>query len=255
MIRKRLLVPAVVAAGVLTGCDQTAWLDEVGAPATPTDAAGLAAFLREGTAGIDSAHLELEIDAGGTTITGSGDQTLVDGRTEATDLTETIPGAGDLRIVLVDGETYVQLPAALNTSGKPWVLVAEDSSNPLIRQLAASLESATQSSSVDQYTLFAEASTVQVVGEEEIDGVPATHYSLTVDVTALPNDSPGRRELLGAGVVQLPVELWVDAEGRPVRMTQEVTAGGQEVSTVVSLSDFDEPVTITAPPADQVATD
>jgi len=46
----------------------------------------------------------------------------------------------------------------------------------------------------------------------------------------------------------------VDAEGRPVKATQELTVQGQDVSTVVSLGDFDQPVTITAPSAEQVAT-
>src|SRR3954465_3000983 len=63
---KRTVAPVLVAAAVLlTGCDQTAWLDELGAPATPTDAAGLAAFLEDGTASITSAHLELEVEAAG----------------------------------------------------------------------------------------------------------------------------------------------------------------------------------------------
>src|SRR4051812_14361327 len=111
----RTVVPVFLAAAVLlTGCDQTQWLEEVGAPATPTDAAGLAAFLRDGTASIRSAHLELEVEAGGNTITGTGDETLSNGRAEAYDLTETIPGVGDLRVLMVDGQTYAQLPAGLN---------------------------------------------------------------------------------------------------------------------------------------------
>src|SRR3954453_20568106 len=105
---KRTVVPVVAAATVLlTGCDQTKWIEAVGAPATPTDAPGLAAFLRDGTASIRSAHVELEVDAAGDTITGSGDETLSNGRAESFDLTETIPGAGDIRVLLVDGQTYV----------------------------------------------------------------------------------------------------------------------------------------------------
>jgi hypothetical protein len=252
---KRTVAPVLVAAAVLlTGCDQTAWLDELGAPATPTDAAGLAAFLEDGTASITSAHLELEVEAAGNKITGVGDETLSNGRADAFDLTETIPSVGDIRVLMVDGQTYVQLPAGLNPTDKPWLLISADSSNPVVQQLATSLQSITSSSSLDQYTAFTEAATVRLVGPEQVDGVDATHYALTVDVTKLPNDTPGRSDLLSAGLVRLPVDLWVDAKGRPVKVSEELTVQDQKVTTLVTLGDFDEPVTITAPPADQVAT-
>lgn len=255
VLRKGAAVPAIVAAAViLAGCDQTAWMDQVGRPAMPTDAAGLAAFLRDGTASIESAHLDLEVTAAGATITGSGDQTLDHGRTEAFDLTQTVPGVGDIRVVMVDGQSYVQLPAGINPSDKPWLLVSSDSSNPVVQQLAASLESVTQSSSLEQYTAFTEASTVKVMGHEQVDGADATHYALTVDVTELPNGTPGRQDLLTAGLLTLPVDLWVDEHGRPVKVSEELTVRGQQISTLVTVSDFDKPVTITAPPADQVGT-
>ena len=255
MTRKRTVVPAVLAAAVLlTGCDQTAWLDRVGQPAMPTDGPGLAAFLRDGVSGIESAHLELQVDAAGTSVTGSGDETLREGRATAFDLTETVPGAGDIRVVLVDGKTYVQLPPGLNPTDKPWLLISATSTNPTVQQLAASLQSVTDTSSLDQYTAFSQAATVRVVGQEQVDGAAATHYALTVDVTKLPNDTPGRADLLTAGLVQLPVDLWVDEQGRPVKVSEELTVQGQQITTVVTLSDFDEPVTVTAPPADQVST-
>jgi hypothetical protein len=252
---KRTVVPALVGATLLlTGCDQTRWIEEVGAPATPTDAPGLAAFLREGTASIRSAHLELEVDAAGNKITGTGNETLSQGRADAFDLTETIPGIGDIRVLMVDEQTYVQLPAGLNPSAKPWLLISTDSANPVVQQLATSLQSVTSSSSLDQYTAFTEAATVKLVGTEQVDGVPATHYALTVDVTRLPNDTPGRSDLLTAGLVKLPVDLWVDEKGRPVKVSEELTVQNQKVTTLVTLGDFDEKVTITAPPPDQVAT-
>jgi hypothetical protein len=253
--RKRTVVPVLVAAAVLlTGCNQTQWIDQVGAPATPTDAPGLAAFLRDGTASIRSAHLELEVNAAGNKITGTGDETLSNGRAESFDLTETLPTVGDIRVLMVDQQTYVQLPAGINPTGKPWLLISADSSNPVVQQLATSLQSVTSSSSLDQYTAFTQAATVKLVGSDQVDGAPATHYALTVDVTKLPNDTPGRSDLLSAGLVKLPVDLWVDAQGRPVKVSEELTVQNQKVTTLVTLGSFDQDVTITAPPADQVAT-
>jgi hypothetical protein len=39
-----------------------------------------------------------------------------------------------------------------------------------------------------------------------------------------------------------------------VKVSEELTVQGQKVTTLVTLGNFDEDVTITAPPADQVAT-
>ena len=198
--------------------------------------------------------MDLEVTATGTTITGSGDETLRGGHPETLDLSETIPGAGDVRVVMVAGQTYLQLPPAINPSDKPWLLISSSSSDPRVQQLAASVESVNRSSDLDQYRAFAEVATVTVVGEEQVDGVSTTHYALTVDVTRLPNDTPGRQDFLSVGILRLPVELWVDSEGRPVKVSERLAVQGQEITSVVTLGTFDEPVTITAPPADQVAT-
>lgn len=44
------------------------------------------------------------------------------------------------------------------------------------------------------------------------------------------------------------------AGGRTVKLTEALAVGGHQSSTEVTLSGFDKPVTITAPPAGQVAT-
>ena len=92
--------------------------------APPTDAAGLAAALQKGARSIRSAHLALHVSAAGQSIDGQGDETLSAGKLQDLDLTETVPGAGQLRILMAGGQTYVQLPASLNSSGKPWLLVS-----------------------------------------------------------------------------------------------------------------------------------
>jgi hypothetical protein len=223
--------------------------------APPTDAAGLAAALQQGARSIRSAHLSLLVSAAGQTIDGQGDETLSAGKLQDLDLTETVPGAGQIRILMAGGQTYVQLPASVNRSGKPWTLVSTSSSNPVVAQLASTLEQTQQSASLDQYTAFTRAATgLQVVGPEQVGGADATHYKISVDVTRLPETQPGREQLLSAGLTTLPVDLWVDAEGRPVKVTEDLTVQGQTVDTTVTIGNFDAPVTITAPPADQVAT-
>jgi len=224
-------------------------------PAPPTDAAGLSAVLKASASKIHSAHLSMNIAAGTATLTGSGDETMAAGKLQSLDLTEQIPQAGSLRIVMIDGKTYLQLPPAMNRSGKPWVLVSPASSNPGVRQLATTLDSVKQTASLDQFTTFSSVATVTGHKQETLDGAPTTHYTLTVDVQKLPATLPGKQQLVAAGLTSLPMDMWVDAQGRLVKFTEQVTVKGQQVATTVTLGRYDAPVTVTAPPADQVATD
>lgn len=227
------------------------------APASPppTDAAGLAALLRRGASSVTSTHFTLNMSAAGQTITGEGDQKLANGTVQAMDLTEEIGSLGKLRIIIVDRSTYAQLPPALNQSGKPWVLITKDSSNPVVRTMAASLESVQNSASLEQFTTFTTAAKrVTLVGNESLDGTPVTHYSIEMDVSKLPNNTPGQQTLLTGGVTTVPIEIYLDSEGRPAKVASNFTAQGQPVSTVITLSRFNEPVSISAPPADQVGT-
>jgi hypothetical protein len=221
----------------------------------PTDAAGLAALLRKGLSSVNSLHLTLNVTAGNQVIKGEGDTKLAEGTLQALDISEEVGSAGRVRLIVVDAKTYVQLPATLNQSGKPWVLVSRDSSNPTVRTMATLIESVQNAASPGQITAFTSAARrVTLVGNESLDGTRVNHYSIDVDVAKLPNTMPGRQTLLGAGLTSLPVELYVDGEGRPVKVMQDLTLRGQRSATVITLSKFNEPVSISAPPADQVAT-
>ena len=215
--------------------------------------AALAQTLRRGIATIRSAHITLQITTAGQSITGHGDETVDAGRLRALDLTETLPGVGTLRLIQLAGKTYAELPASLNTSGKPWVLVSTSSSNATIRSLAQSLQSA-QSSALDSATVFVSAAqSVTDRGPTTVAGVAARHYSVVVDVTKLPSTYSGRSALIAAGIRTLPIELYLDSAGRPVQVTEQVTVSGKQVSTTAGVTNYNQPVTITAPPAGQIS--
>jgi hypothetical protein len=229
------------------------------APVTgkPTDAAGLGGLMQSAIAGITSAHIALDIDAGGQKVTGAGDEKLSGGKLVAMDITENLPGgAGSLRLIIVDGKTYAKLPPALAAGPKPYVLVSPTSKNATVRQLASTLDSALSSASIGSVGAFITAAkTVQPVGTETITGVQTTHYKVVVDVAKLPADLPGKDALAASGLTSLPLDLYIDDQGRPIRMTEDLKVQGQEVATNVTVSKYNEPVTVTAPPASQVSTD
>ena len=221
---------------------------------SPADTpAALAQTLRRGVATIRSAHITLQITTGGQSITGQGNETVDAGKLRALDLTETLPGVGTLRLIEISGKTYVKLPTGLNTSGKPWALVSTSSSNATIRSLAQSLQSS-QSSPLDSATVFVfAAQSVTDRGPATVAGGTATHYYVVVDVTKLPATYPGRSALIAAGVRTLPINLYLDSVGRPVQVAEQLTVTGRQISTTAGVTKYNQPVTITAPPADQIS--
>lgn len=218
-----------------------------------TDAAGLAALLRRGISSVSSVHLVLNVTTPNQTINSDGDAKLAGGMLKDLDLTQQLRSGDKRRLLIVDQTTYAQLGGTANPAGKPWLLITQDSTNPTARNLAASLESVRRSASLDHFSAFAAASrSVTLAGKESINNTPVDHYSIQVDVAKLPNDTPGRQPLLATGITTLPIELYVDGQGRPVKATQDLTVQGQHTTTVIAFSKFNEPVSITAPPADQV---
>ncbi|WP_375502039.1 hypothetical protein [uncultured Jatrophihabitans sp.] len=264
MERCRLIVAVVtgIAAAALTACSSTTSGTPTGSGAggggraAPSGAIttpeGLASTLREGLSSTKSAHITLRISTGGQVITGVGDETLAAGKLVGLDLTETIPGAGTLRLIQLDGKTYAKLPARLNRSTKPWVLVSTDSSDPTIRGLAQSLQSS-QSTAVDSAGIFAQAAqSITNRGSTTVNGIKTTHYYVVVGVAKLPTNYAGRSALVQAGISTLPIDLYVDSAGRPVQVTEQLTVAGKAVSTSFGVTRYNQPVTITAPPASQV---
>lgn len=270
MIRPRYALAATLcgAVGVLTSCATTtaghgapaalagAQSQSGAAASTPANGPVLAALLTKNLDQTTSLHLDMSINAAGQKITGSGDETFADGKVTAVDLTEKVPTAGSIQIVVIGTQVYAKLPAALSAANpsQPWVMADANSSDPIARALGTSAGSVLSQSSLSSYSdLAAAAVTVTSKGSDSVNGTPATHYSIMVDLTKLPVDSQAAQSLSAAGLSTLPADLWLDSQGRLLRFTEKVTVSGQTVSTEVTISKYNQPVTISAPPADQIA--
>jgi hypothetical protein len=204
---------------------------------------------------VRSAHLEMTIEAAGQHITAEGDETVHDGTATAMTMDETLPDIGTLSMVIVHGALYVKLPKPLNPTDKPWVHVLPNTTNPMLKPMAAALEDVQKTASVSRFETFARAADdVRFHGSEDVGGGPADHYSLAVVVDRLPASFPNIDALRRSGIDRLPIDLWTDGKGRVVRLTEQLTVLGQQTSTEMTLGNFDAPVTVTAPPKDQVAT-
>jgi len=221
-------------------------------PLTP---ATLAAKMLVGSASIKSAHITLSSTVGAKSLlSGQGDETLSGGKVTALDLTEQVSGMS-IGMRIVGTAIFAKLPASAGGStAKPWTRLDPNSSNATLKQLAQSLTSAASSSSVSNYGKFAQVATsAKDLGPGSVAGTSAEHYRLVIDPAKLAQVDASVGALAEAGISTIPVDLWLDSENRPVQFLMNLSVQGQSVSTKVAMSNFDKPVTITAPPADQIA--
>ena len=219
---------------------------------TGSTSATLAARLGTALEALTSAHLA--IDAGALGGTSSADVALSKGSVTGTDAMITESGVA-VELVTVGGTSYAKIPATANRSGKPWVAVSATSNNSIAKSLATGVGVADITGSLSVIPrLVAGASALQDKGNDSVDGVPAEHYTMKIDPTK-PSGSAGIDSLLHAlGSSPVTVEVWVDAQTRPVKLVIDIALGSASFPVTVVVSRFDAPVTITAPPAEQVST-
>lgn len=182
---------------------------------------------------------------------------------------ETVPAEFDepFRFV-VDGTTvYLRMPmldALTGTSG--WLSATPEDLGQSTGSLG--IASSGYDPSMLLEVLRGVADDVEAVGEDEIRGVATTRYTATVSLAKALEQAPAdQREQLeaqldqmGAGDAKLPVEVWVDADGLPRRMTMgfdglpAAAGAGDGASVEISMEFFDygEPVEIGVPSPDEV---
>jgi hypothetical protein len=104
---------------------------------------------------------------------------------------------------------------------------------------------------------------VAETGTDTVDGAPVTVYEGTIDPQAAldqasPEDAQDVQDALEqmGGAFDMPFTAWVDADGmvRRLEMRVRVDMGpvSMQVVMTIELYDFGAPVTVEAPPADQV---
>ncbi|MFJ9659299.1 hypothetical protein ACIRPR_15225 [Streptomyces griseoflavus] len=264
-----ITIAAVMGSVVLTGCGGDS---EPKAEAGASSAASGSAQDQEQstkavraaydkTAEAESARMTVrtQLAAEGKTITseGKGVLDLAEG-----DSVMTITAEGQsLEQRVVDEVLYQKAPGRKAPEGKPWIKI------DLEKFAAQQGVDNQQFGDPAQTAAFAKAITdkdVTEVGTEKIDGVNTTHYRVSVDVAELPGGDR-MREQFGS---TLPMQVWLDEEGRlrrqQIDMTVKDAASASakpgdgsaprqlKMSTVLQFSDFGTDVDAEAPPAEQV---
>jgi hypothetical protein len=185
-------------------------------------------------------HVEMRM-AGQVQMTGSGDMDLRSTPVEADlKLTSSSLGSGSVEVLMVHDAMYLHL-AQLGDKYAKISLTGENS--PLSQMGLGSLD---PSAMFDRFSDAVSGGTY--VGKETVDGTATDHYRLTIDTSAVASAIPS----LSAQATALPatetVDVWFDGEGRFKQMRMDT--GGETVTE--SFSDWGEPVTVKAPPANRV---
>ena len=203
-----------------------------------------------------SAHLTGTVTNAGQTLTMTGDVAI--GRSLDSMQMRMTMNAGpgkSVTALMVDGAFYLKASdgAITKNPAKPWVEIdLDDPTNPfgaMFDQMMSNFDP----DKVEQ--LYSAITRLNDLGIDDVKGVPARHYTVTVDSKKVIEVS-GLDEVAGVTEEQLlealPEEItsqfWLDARNRPVKTSSKVA----DTTTEMYFSDWGKKVAITRPPADQV---
>lgn len=255
-----LLAPLVLAAACATQADPSATLVEAASPidalrAVPDNAADASSGRIEMTLTIGGPDGEVAFDGVGAFDTVAGRTTLLlDLGAVDEDLDEPIE-------IVVDGDvTYLRLPMLASLTGEAgWLSATADD---LGRVGGAFGLPGGGTDPTQILEVLRGAGAVEEVGPQAVRGVATTRYDATIDLAAALDEAPaeerGRIDAqlddLGATLDDLPVSVWVAADGLARRVQIEldgdalgIAEGDGPLTMTLELFDYGEPVQIAVP--------
>lgn len=221
-----------------------------------------AAYDKTAQGGTAKIALNTTTRAKGETVTAKGDG-VIDLKDGDSTLTLTVPG-GKVEQRVIDGVLFQKPPKGQESGlpkGKTWIKID-------LAKAAKQNGGAEQASDPASSAAFAKAVSdkqVKKLGSERVGGTDTTRYRVRIDVDkmAAGDDSMAKelKQQLGSSI---PMELWLDDEGRMRRQQIETevkvpkegsegAAGKAAVKTVIEYRDFGTEVNVEAPPAGQTA--
>jgi hypothetical protein len=178
-------------------------------------------------------------------------------------------GNGQVQMRFIAPDAYMNMPflAGKLPTGKTWIeldlsqVAAADGLN------ASSLSSLDESNPT-QFLEYLRGSSGEVVslGSETVEGVPTTHYHATLQLSRILEKLPSSEQASAKAALEeigtgsgIPVEVWIDAQGRVRRMQMSFTtdAGAAGVpaisfSITMAFKSYGPVPAVVAPPAGEV---
>jgi hypothetical protein len=230
------------------------------APPPPafTDARALADAATAATTSGGSAKFGTDVAVGQVRSKGQGQARFGAGGTSQVMTTDFIGEPMELR--LVAGKLYAKVPEGSRDevgSGKPWVVVAADGSDPFSQVLGGSLaQLAAQNDPAHTLGEIRTAGSIVSAERGQLDGVAAEHYRVDLDLSRLGTDLPAGLSADSAGQLggKFPVELWLDDAHRPLQIVLDLSPilQGGEARITTRYRDWGVPVDVQPPPPGEV---
>ncbi|OLF06557.1 hypothetical protein BLA60_31850 [Actinophytocola xinjiangensis] len=232
-----------------------------GSKEAATNLAALTQQIGEKTTEKNSAHMTLAAEAAGQEINAEGDVEF-----SADDIKMTmdmeIPGQGSISMVFAEGIMYIEMPQELEP-GKSWIKIDPNGDDAMSKSLGSTFDemrkNADPRASLEQ---MKDAGEITAEEQVELNGEQTTHYSIVLDAKKMAeqqSDPEAKKAMEMMDVTELPVELWVNEDQLPVRMTMTMAmsnpASGEAIESTFQMdyTNWGEPVEVTAPSEDQIA--
>ena len=194
-------------------------------------------------------------------IGGGGDEDIANGLASfKMQESSSLPGSHTLsfQTILDNGTDYTSsnLMAGVPGVDKPWL------SANISNESGSSAVNGVLTDPTRMLSFLSSVGTVTSLGSSVINGVNATGYSVTVDLSKVAQK--GVNTLVGTmrclGTTTIPMKIWIDSAGRAVQAAFvwniSLPAGAASMHEVINVtytfSNFGEPVSITPPSASDV---
>ena len=162
--------------------------------------------------------------------------------------------------ILTAGALYLKLPSLGDVTGKPWIKMSDSGlkhgSGATIGQLLQGIEN---SDPLTQTSMLTASKDLRKVGTQVINGVPTTHYAGSYAIAdALAKVPAKMRALTGPalksmGITRVHFNAWIDAQHQVRKMVTTEAGTGARITTTVVITAINQPVSVSLPPASQVA--
>ncbi|WP_026455451.1 hypothetical protein [Saccharomonospora iraqiensis] len=206
-----------------------------------------------------SSRFSMETTGMGQTMRAEGEARYA-GTDTAMSMTMDVQGRS-IEMRLVDRTMYMKMPQVQGAepgtgTDKPWVEMSLDGDNPMAEAMGGGAGMAEQSDptkvleQLEQY-----GGEIVDTRETTLDGEQVTRYTVELDMTkaaAMMGGEQLRAEPQPSQDTTIPMELYLDSQNLPRRIEMNLDVMGRSASMVMNYSDWGTPVTIEAPPADQV---
>jgi hypothetical protein len=168
---------------------------------------------------------------------------------------------GGMHEILTTRSIYLKMALLAQELHKPWVKISfsqlQQGTGINLSQLTQQVQS---NNPLVQTQMLAAAKDVRAVGTQTIDGVRTTHYTGSYPVSAGLAKLPAsvraveQKGLRTLGIKTVRFNLWIDGQHQTRKIVATETGSAERVTVTMQVTGINQPVSVTLPPASQVAT-